>query len=100
MNLVHQDPEASVHDLVDFLGVELLGEGGVIGNISKENCDDLPFSLDGAASREDLLGQELGRVGLGLGEIDVRGVPWSSQIAAAFIAEIIGGRVSRTTLRA
>jgi len=39
VNLIHQNLEASVHDLVDFLGVELLGYGRVIGDVRKEDGD-------------------------------------------------------------
>ncbi len=41
VDLIHQDLEAAVHDLVDFLRVQLLGEGGEVGHIGKEDGHQL-----------------------------------------------------------
>ena len=98
MDLVHQDLEAPIHDLVDFLGVELLGDGGVIGHVGKEDGHELPFALDGAAGGEDLLGQEFGGVGLGLGVVDGRGFFGLAQVMAAFLAEAATWENLRTTI--
>ncbi len=35
VDLIHQDLKAAIHDLVDFLGIELLGDGCIIGHICK-----------------------------------------------------------------
>jgi len=70
VDLIHEDLETSIHDLVDFLGVEFLGDGGVVGYVGEEDGDELPFALDGASGREDFVGQEFGCVGLRLGVVD------------------------------
>ena len=88
MNLVHQDLEAPVHDLMDFLGVELLRHGGVIGDVGEEDGYQLAFALDGASGREDLIGEILGRVGLGLGVVDGKGFSWLPKVVAAFVTEL------------
>jgi len=45
MDLLHQDLEAAVHDLVDLLGIQLLGEGGEGGHIGEEDGDELALSF-------------------------------------------------------
>jgi hypothetical protein len=72
VNLVHQDLEAAIHNLVYFFGVQFLRHRGIIGHIREEHGHQLSFSLNRASGCEDLLGQNLGRVGLGLGIIDCR----------------------------
>ena len=47
--LIHQNIKASVHDLVDFLGVKRLRHGRVIGHICKKNRDKLAFSFNGTS---------------------------------------------------
>jgi hypothetical protein len=72
VDLVHEDLEARIHDLVDLLGVELLGEGGEVGDIGEKDGDELSLTFYGAASGKDLVGQELGGVGVGLGVVGGR----------------------------
>ncbi len=43
VDLIHQDLKAPVHDLVDLLGVQLLGECRIIRHIGKQ--DGHPFSF-------------------------------------------------------
>ena len=64
VNLIHQNPETSIHDLMDLLRIELLRHGGVIGHIRKKHGHNLPLALNGTASSKDLVGQKLGGVGL------------------------------------
>ena len=64
VDLVHQDLEAPIHDLVDFLGVEFLGDGGVIRHVGEEDGYELSFALDGTAGREDFIGKVFWSVGL------------------------------------
>jgi hypothetical protein len=73
MDLIYQDLKTPIHDLVDFLWVELLRDGGVVGHVRKEDGHQLPFTLNGASSSEDLIGQEFRGVGLGLRIVYGRG---------------------------
>ena len=70
VDLIHEDFKSTVHHLVDFLRVELLRHGCVIGHISEEHRHQFALSLNGAARRQDLISQMFGGVGLGLGEVD------------------------------
>jgi hypothetical protein len=56
VDLIHQDLKASIHNLMDFLRVKLFCHGGVIGHISKEDCDQLALTFNSAAVIEDLIG--------------------------------------------
>jgi hypothetical protein len=97
----HQDLETSVHNLMHFLRVRLLRDGGVIRHVCEKHCHDLPLAFYGTSAREDLLSKEFGGVGLRLGIVDGTGFFfWLLQILAAFTAEyIIQGNLS-STLRA
>ena len=64
--LVHEDVEAAVHDLVDFLGIELLRHRSEVGHVGEEHGDQLALTLEGLAVAENLVRQELGGVSLGL----------------------------------
>ena len=68
MDLIHEDLEAPVHDPVDLLRVELLGHGGVVGDIGEEDRDELALPFHGTPGGEDLVGQELRGVGVRLRE--------------------------------
>jgi hypothetical protein len=46
VDLIHQDLEAAVHDLVDFLRVELFSHRGVVGHIREENRHQFALSLN------------------------------------------------------
>ena len=85
VDLIHEDLEAPVHDPVDLLGVELLGDGGEVRHVGKEDGDELALPFDRAPGGEDLLGQKLGSVGLGMGEIEGRG---GGEGVAALAAEL------------
>jgi hypothetical protein len=87
MDLVHQDLEASVHDLMDFLGIELAGDGGVVGHVREENGDGLSLALDRASSGKDLIGEVLRSVGVG-GRVVYRGGFFGlAKIVTALVAE-------------
>jgi hypothetical protein len=68
--LIHEDLEASVHDLVDFFGIELFGKGCKICRIRKKHGDQFTFTFNGASGSQDLIGQVFGGVGLGLSVVD------------------------------
>jgi hypothetical protein len=82
VDLIHQDLETAIHDLVDLLGIQLLGEGGVGGHIGEEDGDQLALTLDGGAGGKDLLGQVLGGVGGRLGVIYGRAFGLAQPLAA------------------
>jgi len=56
VDLVHEDLEAPIHDPVDLLRVELLGDGGEVRHIRKEDGDELALPFHRASGGEDLLG--------------------------------------------
>ena len=87
VNFIHQDLEASVHDLVDFFRVKLLRHGSVIGHICKKNSDEFTFSFNGASGCEDFISQEFGGVGLRLGIINRRGLFSRFQVLTTFFAK-------------
>ena len=91
VDLGHQDLEAPVHDLVDLLGVQLLGEGGVVGHVREEDGDDLALPLYRGAGGEDLIGQVLGGVGGGMGGVEGRMFFRDRQLMTALLAEFPGG---------
>jgi hypothetical protein len=100
VNFIHEDIETTVHNLVDFLGIELLRDGGIVGHVGEEDCNQLALALDGAARVDDLIGEELGRVGLWLRIVDLKGCFYRLQVIGAVIAEF-GGRLNlRPTFRA
>ena len=72
VDLIHEDLEAPVHDPVDLLGVELLRDGGEVRHVGKKDGDELALAFDGAPGGEDLLGKELGGVGVRLGVVEGR----------------------------
>ena len=55
MDLVHEDTKTPVHDLVDRLWVQVLKHGRGVGYVSKEDRDELAFTLDGGAVGENLV---------------------------------------------
>jgi hypothetical protein len=69
VNFIHQDTKTSIHDLVDFLGVEILSDRRIVGHIGKKHCHQLPLPLDGTASGKDLISKEFRGVGLGFGVV-------------------------------
>ena len=72
---------------MDFFRVELFRNGGIIGNIGKENRDPFALAFDGATGGENLIGQVFGCVGLGLVIGDGRGFFQLFQVTAAFITK-------------
>ena len=46
VDLIHEDLKGTVHDLVDFLRVELLRHGCVIGHIREEHRHQFALSLN------------------------------------------------------
>ena len=98
VDFIHQDLETSVHDLVDFFGVELFSHGGVIGHVGEKHGNQLPLPFESASGGENLVSQEFGRVGLGLRIIDSDGFSGFHQFAAAFIAKFGFGSVRRPAI--
>ena len=99
VDLIHEDLEASVHDPVDLLGVELLGDGSEVCHVGKEDGDELALAFDGAPGGENLLGEELGGVGLWVGVIEESSGLGGSEGLAATTAELIIGEILETALR-
>jgi hypothetical protein len=62
VNALGEDREEAVHDLVPLFGIELLGQVHRSFHVSKEDRHLLAFAFEGAARREDLLGEVLRRV--------------------------------------
>ena len=56
-------------------------------DVREEHRDLLPLALDGTPGGEDLLGEVLGRVGVGLGLIDCLRRRGLAQIVTALVAE-------------
>ena len=73
VDFIHEDLETTVHNLVDFLGVDLLWHGSVVGHICKKDRHQLSFALDGAAGGQDLVGKKFGGVWLGHGIVYKKG---------------------------
>jgi hypothetical protein len=77
----------AVHDLVDFLGVELFRHGGIVGHISEEHGDQLALSLYGAACIEDLISEGFWGICSRFGVVDRR-CCFFAESMAAFTAEL------------
>ena len=65
VNLGQHHLEGAVHELVDVLGVETLGERGEAGDVDEEDGDLLALALEGALRGEDLLGEVARGIRLG-----------------------------------
>jgi hypothetical protein len=91
-----EELEAAIHDRVDGLWIEALGERAEPYDIGEKHRDLLPFALERALGREDLLGEVARGVGLGRGEF---GGAWRSrsQRRAAAAAELLAGLVRELT---
>jgi hypothetical protein len=87
VDLVHQEPEAAVYEAVHIFRVEVLRNGRVVNYVSEEDGDELPFALNRAAVIDDLLCQELGRVGPRLGIIEGRGLRGKVEVETALVTE-------------
>src|SRR3990172_5343402 len=61
--------EEAIHQVVELLRVELLGEAGEVLEVGEEDGDLLALALQRRPGREDALGQVLGRVGAGRVEL-------------------------------
>jgi hypothetical protein len=70
---------------VDLLGIQLLGQRCKSGRIRKEHGHLLTLALDGAFMGQDFFNQELGRIGLKMGEFLGGRTRALLQIATAFI---------------
>ena len=55
--------KAAVHEGVQVLGFEAVGQGAKAGYVSKEDSDVLTFALQGAAGGENFVGEVFGGVG-------------------------------------
>jgi hypothetical protein len=100
VDLIHQNLETAIHDLMDLFGIKLFGQRREIGHIREENRHLLPLPLDGASGGQDFIGEEPGRVGLGLGVIDGRDFWRRRQFMTAITAENVIGENFRPTTRA
>jgi hypothetical protein len=49
VDFVHQDFEAAIHDLVDFLGIKLFRKGSEVSDISEKYGHQLPLAFDSAS---------------------------------------------------
>ena len=63
MHLSRNTLKAAVDEVVHDLGIELLGERGEAGHVGEQDGDLLALAFEGAARREDLLGQVLRGIG-------------------------------------
>jgi hypothetical protein len=99
VNLIHEDLKASIHNLMNFFWVEFFSYGSVVGHISEEYSHQFALSLDGAAGREDLSGQELRGIGLGFRVVYKWGFFGLLQIVTALTAKLILRKNLSTTLR-
>ncbi len=72
VDAVEDDLEGAIHDRVNVLGVQPLGHRGEARHVGEQHGDLLALPLDGAARREDLLGQMRGRVGVRRGKARCR----------------------------
>ena len=59
MNTVGEDCEEPIHDLVPFLGIDLLGEVHRSLHVSEENGNLLALAFERAARSEYFVGQVL-----------------------------------------
>jgi len=99
VDFIHQDFEAAVHELVDFLGIELLGDGCVIRHVGKQDGYEFTLSLNGTAGRQDLIGQKFWGVGLGLGVVDESCDAGLSEVVTASLAEFTLWQIAFPTCR-
>jgi hypothetical protein len=68
VDLGEAEGEEPVQEVVHGLGAQAFGQGRGVGDVAEEHGDLLALALEGAAQGEDLVGQMLGRVGLGARE--------------------------------
>jgi hypothetical protein len=100
MDFVRKNLETSIHDLVDILGVKLLGDGSVARNIREQHGHDLPFTLDFGSGGQDFVGKEFWGIGLGRGVVDWRCVSSALGRFAALVAEFCPSREGASAVRA
>jgi len=99
VDLIHQDLEPTIHDSMNFNGVELFGKVGEIGHIREYDRHELPFTFDGGSVGENFFDKMSWRVGLRsivihreIGGRRFEGMP-------AFIAEFASGGIDLATGR-
>jgi len=84
--------EGAIHELVDVLRVETLGQCGEARDVHEEDGDELALALQRALRDEDLLGQVLGGVALRFRESRrERGRRGVAELFTAAVAEAAGG---------
>ena len=66
VNLVHQKPEAPVHEPVNLFRIKFLSNGCVVNYICKKGCDELAFPFDSPSVVDNFLRQKLGCVRPGM----------------------------------
>jgi hypothetical protein len=100
VDLIHQDLEATIHDLMDFLGIKLFTYGCVVSHISEEHRHQFPLTLDGTPCIKDFVHQVFRCVRPGLIVVNWRGFFGFPQVVAAFIAEFAVKRIHFPAIRA
>jgi hypothetical protein len=99
VDFVHQDFEAAIHDLVDFLRIKLLGKGGEVRHIGEQHGHQLPLTFDGAPVGQNLIGQMFRGVGLRFGVVYLTDFFRFFEVASAFTAKFKRGRIREFTFR-
>jgi hypothetical protein len=99
VDLIHQDFGTPIHDLMDFLRVEFLRYGGLVGYIREKHCHQLPLTLDRAAGGKNLIGEVFGSVGSGFVVVDWWGFLGLCQGMATFVTKAILWWVFAITFR-
>jgi hypothetical protein len=87
MDLAYKYLEATIHDLVYFLGIELFRHGGEICHVCEEHGHQLALPLDGAARVEDFVSEGFWGVCSRFGVVDRR-CCFFAESMAAFTAEL------------
>jgi hypothetical protein len=88
-----------IHDLMDVLGIEVLGQGGERRDIDEEDGDLLALALKGRPRRKDLFGEVPGGVRLGRSEPRLSGCRPGYRMCALG-TELPGSRELHAAVRA
>jgi len=93
---LHHVFEDGIKELARLLGIAVGEELHRAFEVGEEDGDLLALAFEGGLRGKDLLGEVLGRIQIGSGELGRRGRP---ERRGALPAELIIGRVRRTTGR-
>src|SRR5262249_9823362 len=97
VNAVSEDAKETVHDSVPLFGAQLRRELHRTLHVRRVDRMLLALACEGAARRQDFLGEVFRRVGAGVGGWRVR--QWFSDSMAARIAEILSSLTRRAAFR-